>query len=79
MKLKSLITNQIVRRCVPNSEIGGILAFRHSGACGGISLQRIPQQNSYNVVFIGPPFLRMHLSIIACESCQKFGGSDSEE
>lgn len=56
--------DQIIRRCVPNSEFQSTLSFCHSYACGGHFGSKLPLSKSLRVVFIGLPSLRMHVLFV---------------
>ena len=51
--------DQVIRRCVPEEEMGCILSHCHTLPCGGILVAREQQQRYSSPVSIGLPYSRM--------------------
>ncbi|CAN6721027.1 unnamed protein product [Malus baccata var. baccata] len=66
--------DQIIRRCVPNSEFNSILAFCHSYACGG---HFGTQRTSFKVLesgFYWPTLFKLTRTFcVTCDRCQRTG------
>ena len=66
--------DQVVRRCVPESEIHSILTFCHSYACGGHFGGRRTAAKVLQSGFFWPTLFRdAHRFCLACERCQRTG------
>ena len=70
--------DQIIRRCVPNSEIFSVISFCHNEACGGHFSSRKTIANILQCGFYWPNMFKdTHHFCKSCESCQKLGGITS--
>ncbi|XP_058217027.1 uncharacterized protein LOC131327924 [Rhododendron vialii] len=66
--------DQIVRRCVPDSDQRRILEFCHSEACGGHFSSKKTSAKVLQCGFYWPTLHRdAHHFCVACERCQKLG------
>ena len=67
--------DQVIRRCVPEDEMGSILTHYHTLSCGGhIGGQRITT-NVLQSCFYWPSFFKVaHQSVSTCDKCQRIGG-----
>ena len=57
-------SNQIVRRSVPDHEIGSVLSFCRDQPYGGTSVEKQLRTKYFSVDFIGPLHLKMPMIII---------------
>ena len=66
--------DQIFRRCAPDNEIGNIIKFCHSEACGGHFSSKKTAAKILQCGFYWPTLFRdSHAFCKACENCQKLG------
>jgi len=67
-------SNQIIRRCIPESDQSSIISFCHDQACGGHFSARKAAAKILQYGFYWPSIFRdSHNYCIACERCQKLG------
>ncbi|KAI3465808.1 hypothetical protein Pfo_022471, partial [Paulownia fortunei] len=66
--------DQIFRRCVPDNEIGNIVKFCHSEACGGHFSVKKTTAKILQCGFYWPTlFKNTYTFCKSCENCQKLG------
>ncbi|XP_044510154.1 uncharacterized protein LOC123228765 [Mangifera indica] len=66
--------DQIIRRCVPETEISSIITFCHSYACGGHFGAKRTARKILDCGFFWPTLFRdTYLFCKSCERCQKTG------
>jgi hypothetical protein len=66
--------DQVIRRCVPESEFHSILSFCHSSSCGGHFGGRRTSAKVLQSGFYWPTLFRdAHKFCLACERCQRTG------
>ena len=66
--------DQIIRRCIPESEYQKILSFCHDHACGGHFSSKKTAMKILQCGFYWPSiFCDAHAYYLACERCQKLG------
>ena len=66
--------NQIFRRCVPDNEIGNIVKFCHSEACGGHFSVKKTTAKILQCGFYWPTLFKDTYTFCkSCENCQKLG------
>jgi hypothetical protein len=56
--------DQIIRRCIPQSEVQSILSFATLWLVEDILVQIRPRRRSYKVDSTGRPYLRTHISFV---------------
>ncbi|XP_057483886.1 uncharacterized protein LOC130770422 [Actinidia eriantha] len=67
--------DQIMRRCVPDSEMNGILSFCHSEACGGHFSTKKTAAKILQCGFYWPSLFKDSFECCKrCEKCQQLGG-----
>ena len=67
-------SNQIIRRCVPNSEIQSVLTFCHAYACGGHFGPKRTARKVLDSGFYWPTlFHDAYIICKNCEQCQRTG------
>ncbi|XP_042987199.1 uncharacterized protein LOC122315389, partial [Carya illinoinensis] len=68
-------SDQIIRKCVPNDEISGVLNFFHTEACGGHFSAHKTVAKILQSGFYWPTMFKDAFSFCkTCEPCQKLGG-----
>ncbi|KAM2938069.1 hypothetical protein FF1_037907 [Malus domestica] len=72
--------NQIVRRCVPNSDFNSILAFCHSYACGGhFGTQRTALKVLESGFYWPTLFKDARMFCLTCDRCQRTGSIGAKD
>ncbi|CAL2254704.1 unnamed protein product [Prunus armeniaca] len=70
--------DQIIRRCVPQSEVQSILTFCHSYACGGHFGAKKTALKVLHSGFYWPTLFKdAHHFVITCDRCQRMGNLSS--